>query len=85
MANAEVVDKIKTILSGEFVCYGYKKITMQLKQNDFIINHKKVYRLMDENSLLLGKSMQGQGDGGSAFTQKCFTIWLSLRNNFNPF
>ncbi len=61
MPNAEVVDKIKTILSGEFVCYGYKKVTMQLKQDDFIINHKKVYRMMDESSLLLGKSIKTNG------------------------
>jgi putative transposase len=59
--NAEVVDTIKSILSGEFVCYGYRKVTMQLKQDEFIINHKKVYRLMDENSLLLGKSIKTNG------------------------
>jgi len=61
VSNTEVVDTIKTILSGEFVCYGYQKVTMQLKQNDFIINHKKVYRLMDENSLLLGKTIRTNG------------------------
>ena len=59
--NTEVVDKIRAILSGEFVCYGYRKISMQLKQEDFIINHKKVYRLMDESSLLLGKAIKTNG------------------------
>jgi len=59
--NTEVVDKIRSILSGEFVCYGYHKVTMQLKQEDFIINRKKVYRLMDENSLLLGKTIKTSG------------------------
>ena len=59
--NTDVVDKIRAILSGEFVCYGYRKISMQLKQEDFIINHKKVYRLMDESSLLLGKAIRTNG------------------------
>ena len=59
--NTQVVDKIRSILSGEFVCYGYHKVTMQLKQEDFIINRKKVYRLMDENSLLLGKTIKTSG------------------------
>lgn len=59
--NTDVVDKIRAILSGEFVCYGYQKITIQLKREDFIINHKKVYRLMDQNSLLLGKTIKTNG------------------------
>ena len=59
--NTEVVDKIRSILSGEFVCYGYHKVTMQLRQEDFIINRKKVYRLMDENNLLLGKTIKTTG------------------------
>jgi len=33
--NTQVVDKIRSILSGEFVCYGYHKVTMHLKQEDF--------------------------------------------------
>jgi putative transposase len=59
--NTEVVDKIRAILSGEFVCYGYHKITKQLKREEFIINHKKVYRLMDQSSLLLGKAIRTNG------------------------
>lgn len=59
--NENVVERIKTILSGEFVCYGYQKITVQLKHETFIINHKKVYRLMDQNNLLLGKVIRAKG------------------------
>jgi transposase InsO family protein len=59
--NTDVVDKIRAILSGEFVCYGYQKIAMQLKSEEYIINHKKVYRLMDQNSLLLGKKIITHG------------------------
>lgn len=59
--NSDVVDRIRAILSGEFICYGYQKVTIQLKLEFFIINHKKVYRLMDENSLLLGKKIKTNG------------------------
>ncbi len=61
IANELVVDDIKTILSGDFVCYGYHKVTMELRQMDYIINPKKVYRLMDQNNLLLGKVIKTQG------------------------
>ena len=59
--NQAVVEDIKKILSDEFVCYGYQNVTAALKNQDYIINHKKVYRLMDENKLLLGKVIKTQG------------------------
>ena len=61
VSNLEVVDEIKKILSPEFVCYGYQNVTASLKDLDYIINHKKVYRLMDESHLLLGKIIKTQG------------------------
>lgn len=61
VSNQTVVEEIKNILGGEFVCYGYQKVTVELKKNDFVINHKKVYRLMDENNLLLGKVIRTSG------------------------
>lgn len=59
--NDDVVEEIKAILSGEFVCYGYLKVTHELRNQDYIINPKKVYRLMDECNLLLGKVIKTQG------------------------
>ena len=59
--NETVVDDIKTVLSGDFVCYGYHKVTWELRLMDYIINPKKVYRLMDEHNLLLGKVIKTQG------------------------
>jgi putative transposase len=59
--NAIVVDDIRKILSGEFVCYGYQNVTAELREMSYIINPKKVYRLMDENHLLLGKVIRTQG------------------------
>ncbi len=61
VSNQTVIEEIKNILSGEFVCYGYQKVTVALKKNDYLINHKKVYRLMDENNLLLGKTIHTSG------------------------
>jgi putative transposase len=59
--NEEVVEDIKVILSGDFVCYGYHKVTLELREMNYIINPKKVYRLMDESNLLLGKVIKTQG------------------------
>lgn len=61
VSNEVVVDEIRSILSGEFVCYGYQKVTQQLKNMQYMINHKKVYRLMDESNLLLGKVIRTSG------------------------
>ncbi len=40
------------LLSREFVCYGYRKVTKHLQHTGFSINRKKVFRLMSEHSLL---------------------------------
>jgi transposase InsO family protein len=61
VGNESVVGIIREILSQPFCCYGYHMITDDLKELQFIINHKKVYRLMDENHLLLGKIIRTSG------------------------
>ena len=58
--NTKVVDYIKGILSNPDMQYGYIKMTYKLKTKGFIINKKKVYRLMKENNLL-GKRYTHQG------------------------
>ncbi|WP_391594179.1 transposase [Winogradskyella sp.] len=53
VSNETVVKDIEYILSKEFVDYGYLKVTYWLRQQkDYIINPKKVYRLMREQGLL---------------------------------
>lgn len=49
--NGVVLDEIRVLLSLEFVDYGYLKVYHHLKEN-YLINHKKVYRLMKVNRLL---------------------------------
>jgi putative transposase len=52
--NKMVVQQIEKVLLQEFCCYGYKNMTAELRGIGWIINHKKVYRLMKESKLLYG-------------------------------
>lgn len=52
--NAVVIQDIEKTLHQEFCCYGYRNMTGELKEMGWIINHKKVYRLMKEHKLLYG-------------------------------
>lgn len=62
VTNTRVVEDIKMILSEPFVMYGYENVTVELKQNfHYLINKKKVYRLMNEHHLLLGKVIRTSG------------------------
>ena len=50
--NTVVLQDVKSILQQEFCCYGYKNIRSCLTDAGYIINAKKVYRLMKEHNLL---------------------------------
>jgi len=50
--NTEVVEQITDIQSDPDTDYGYHKMTFALLILGYMINHKKVYRLMDESHLL---------------------------------
>jgi len=52
VSNTRVVEQIKAILNQEFICYGYEKVTWELHDLGYVINKKKVYRLMKEAHLL---------------------------------
>ena len=69
LCNETVVIAIRFILAEEFVCFGYKKITDDLRANDFIINPKKTYRLMKEHRLLCGSVIKAEG------TKRKFVKW----------
>ena len=56
--NAVVVKDIEHTLAQEFCCYGYRNMTGELKEMGWIINHKKVYRLMKESKLLFGAGIR---------------------------
>lgn len=52
--NTVVIQDIEKVLHQEFCCYGYRNMSGELKEMGWIINHKKVYRLMKEHKLLYG-------------------------------
>jgi transposase InsO family protein len=52
--NTVVLQDIEKTLHQEFCCYGYRNMSGELKEMGWIINHKKVYRLMKEHKLLYG-------------------------------
>lgn len=54
--NQVVVEQIKIIQADPDTNYGYHKITYALLILGYMINHKKVYRLMDEHNLLQDRS-----------------------------
>jgi len=50
--NSIIVDEMEYLPSREFACYGYKKTAKHLDRPGYIINRRKVRRLMAENDLL---------------------------------
>jgi transposase InsO family protein len=49
--DADLVDRIEAICL-EFPSYGYRRVTRQLQHEGWMVNHKKVLRLMQESDLL---------------------------------
>lgn len=58
--NQLVVSSIRQLLDVEFNALGYEYISYELKK-EYFINKKKVYRLMKEHNLLLGKVIRPTG------------------------
>ena len=54
------MEVIEYLFSREFICYGYKKVTKHLWNFGYLLNRKKVRRLMKE-SHLLNNSYNGKG------------------------
>ena len=44
--NKEIIDKIHAIFFYHKERYGYRRITLELRNQGYNVNHKKVYRLM---------------------------------------
>lgn len=59
-----VVRSVKDILGHEFIDCGYRLMTSYLKRDGYLINHKKLYRIMKEEGLLkLGDRIDRSGSG----------------------
>ncbi len=59
--NAQVIHEVKNIIAGPYNAYGYQNVTAELRELGYWIDDKKVYRLMDEHKLLLGKVIRTKG------------------------
>lgn len=59
--NSVVLQDVESVLQQEFCCYGYKNIGDELKDMGYIINHKKVYRLMKISNLLFNRKIGAIG------------------------
>jgi len=55
VTNEQVVELIETICLDPFLDYGADRMCMELNNRGFIINKKKVYRLMKEHNMLYPK------------------------------
>lgn len=44
--NKEIIEKIKEIFTNNKERYGYRRITLELRNQGYNVNHKKVYRIM---------------------------------------
>lgn len=63
ISNESVVICIRFVLAEEFMLFtGYGKITRDLQSYGFVINKKKVYRLMKEHHLLCGMVIRTRGE-----------------------
>ncbi|MGB5323409.1 DDE-type integrase/transposase/recombinase [Lutimonas sp.] len=58
--NSQVITLLKEIQSNEDTNYGYRKMSYQLSLLGFVINHKKVYRMMGQAHLLKEKIRPGR-------------------------
>lgn len=50
--NSAVIAAVKRLLTQEFLCYGHRAMAAALRREGFLINHKKLYWLMKQASLL---------------------------------
>jgi transposase InsO family protein len=55
ISDEEIKLEIENLLFKDFLTYGYIKVTHYLRKKGYLVNKKKVYRLMREEKLLLKK------------------------------
>lgn len=70
ISNESVVIAIRFVLAEEFMIgVGYINISKDLQSYGFVINKKKVYRLMKDHQLLLGSVIRTSGE------KRLFVSW----------
>ncbi|WP_159024305.1 IS3 family transposase [Formosa sp. L2A11] len=64
-----VIASIKEILSHEFIDCGYRLMTSYLKKEAYVINHKKLYRIMKEQGMLKLENRINRSGSGRKFVK----------------
>lgn len=69
VAQDVVVESVETILSHPFIDCGYRLMTSYLTRDGYMINHKKVYRIMKEANLLKVQERIDRSGSGRKFVK----------------
>ena len=64
-----VISSIKKILSHEFIDCGYRLMCTYLKRDGYLINHKKLYRIMKESKMLKLEHRINRSGSGRKFVK----------------
>lgn len=64
-----VIESVKSILAHPFIDCGYRLMTSYLKRDGYIINHKKLYRIMKEANLLKLEDRIDRSGSGRKFVK----------------
>ena len=64
-----VIKAVKDVLSHEFIDCGYRLMTSYLNKDGYLINHKKLYRIMKEAGLLKLEHRINRGGSGRKFVK----------------
>lgn len=69
VSQSVVVKSIKDILKHEFIDCGYRLMTKYLNRDGYLINHKKLYRIMKEEGLLKLENRINRSGSGRKFVK----------------
>ena len=64
-----VIKAVKDVLSHEFIDCGYRLMTSYLNKDGYLINHKKLYRIMKEAGLLKLEHRINRSGSGRKFVK----------------
>ena len=59
----------------EFPGYGYRRVTKELKRRDYLVNHKRVLRLMREENLLCRRNKRIFRTTDSSHNLPVYATW----------
>ena len=69
VSQKDVVDSVKAFLSHEFIDCGYRLMNSYLQKDGYVINHKKLYRIMREDNLLKLENRINRSGSGRKFVK----------------